>query len=337
MQVLDFPKSDIVALPPEGDEGMAAGTTNKERLDDHESRIEQVEAALGLIPPKPKTPFQTFRDHVAQQIHAHWKTVLPVVAVCLTIFGWFVVPLIKQYMDHKYDFINTMIADNLTAKGGINEKLGQIQQTVTSTKATLDTLQPFIHDVIQHQFESTSKLPVSTLQERLPAVKHLVEAAQDQQVKIDPTLVTSISKHFLQIPKRESDYWQAAGSLISYNSFNSNSWALPASLPDCMDSEPRSMATFTVKSSAGNLPLDLGAYENCRLTLDSNRDGERLEQLLHKFATLWFSQCEIIYRGGTLISVLAWSGQFRTVASVASKEGGTFWCVRFVEVHGVSV
>jgi hypothetical protein len=48
-------------------------------------------------------------------------------------------------------------------------------------------------------------------------------------------------------------------------------------------------------------------YQNCRLTLDSARDDERINSLVRsKFPTIEFRNCLIVYRGGEFALIL-WS------------------------------
>jgi hypothetical protein len=55
----------------------------------------------------------------------------------------------------------------------VNETLKEVHDTTTRIQATLDTLQPFIRDVIHQEFDKTTKLSAQEMQERLPAINHL--------------------------------------------------------------------------------------------------------------------------------------------------------------------
>ena len=50
MQILDFPEIETVTLPPEADHMV----TNKETLQDHETRLQEIETQLGMKPPLAK-------------------------------------------------------------------------------------------------------------------------------------------------------------------------------------------------------------------------------------------------------------------------------------------
>ena len=61
-------------------------------------------------------------------------------------------------------------------------------------------------------------------------------------------------------------------------------------------------------------------YENCRITLDSTEDGDKLNSLLREYATITFNRCLVAYHGGPIKFTLAW--QDHVVDSVRGKNGG---------------
>jgi hypothetical protein len=212
MHVLDSPELDIVKVPPESDD--MAAPTNRERLDEHDSRLVKIEVALSLKPPEPKRSFLKQKYDLLVN-HKGTSLFLAVILCAVGLFG-------KYWLDHRNEWwnhdVDARIDLAINAKGGIRETLGAVQQTVNRTEATLNALQPFIHDVVQHQFKSASKLPAATLRERLPAIGNLLSVAKNQEVKIAPGIADSLSKKLLQIEPESSDFWQVAGALISYRS-----------------------------------------------------------------------------------------------------------------------
>jgi hypothetical protein len=234
MQVLDS-EGEILALPPEGDESMPL--TIKERLEGIEGRLGQVETLLRVRPSTPRSALQRFRKHLWEQIKKYKGTVIPLVAISVGVLGWFVSGWFKYYLEHKYDFVNEMVSTNLNAKGGINDKLGQIQQTVTSTKATLDTLQPFIHDIIQRQFENVAKLRTGALILRIPALENLVAVAKNQKVTVNPNTVTEVGIKLVDASRQNAKVSDAVLRWLEYKSFNNSFFSF---LPDTTN-EP----TFT--------------------------------------------------------------------------------------------
>jgi hypothetical protein len=202
---------------------------NKKRLDGIEERLNQIETLLGPRLPKPRSAFQQFREHLWDQVKRHKGTIIPLAAIFVGVLGWFVSGWFKYYLDHRYDFVNEMISTNLKAKGGVNDKLDQIQQTADSTKTTLQALQPYIHDTVQRQFENVAKLPTATLMQRIPALKDLVAVAKNQNVAIDPNIVTEVGKKLVDASSDNAEAWGAVLRWVDYKSFN-NSFS--ASLPD---------------------------------------------------------------------------------------------------------
>jgi hypothetical protein len=309
--------------------GDMAIPTNKERLDALEERLKQIEEALGLKPPKPKSPFTQYREHLWQQIKKHWKAVLPVVALVVAVSGWFIGGWFKYYLDHRYDFIDGMITANLNAKGGVKDTLANMQQTVTKMEATLNTLEPYIHDVVEHQFENVSKLPSATLQERLPAVQHLLAIAKDQGIKADIPSLDALGKNLSTVDTKAASFWPTAAQFISYRSQTLAS-DLPAlrriDLPNCTDHDPTPMqlivkgqaekqgkhndiSSFPQTSSPTGRDAELvtAVYENCRFTLDSPEEASKVPFLRNQRSfALTFKQCQIIYRGGS-INLLAFN------------------------------
>ncbi len=319
MQVLDFPALNIVTLPLEDDD-----MSNKERLDAIDSRLDRIDTALGLKPPKPKSAFVQFRDDPWQKIKAHKTTIIPIVAIAVGLGGWFVNGWFRNYLDHRYDFVDGMIANNLSKPGGIKETLGNVQDTTTRIESSLETLKPFIHDVILRQFENASKLPIATFQQRLPALKDLLSVAKNQKVKIDPKIVNQMGGKLTELPTRPTDYWQAAANLVSYRSFNTTSWTPQANLLNCTDTAPET-ATITapLTSAAGKLELkaSMGEYRNCRITLDSPQDGKHLNSLLAGgMASITFYRCVVVYRGGPIALILAWDNHVLDSAAGGKKE-----------------
>jgi hypothetical protein len=164
-------------------------------------------------------------------------------------------------------------------------------------------LQPFIHDVIDHQFENASKLPSQAFQERLPAIKNLLAVAKDQNVRIDPEVMDTLRKKMLGIQVKSPEFWPAAAELISYRSVNAlpSQQTTPSSsgLPNCTDSPPKG-PIGDIDSNYHMTKLHNPYYENCKFTIDSATDDDRINDYLwNKFPTIEFRNCVIVYRGAS--------------------------------------
>ncbi len=222
-QVLNLPngfnlsKDDLL----ESDNGMAPPNPTQ-RLNEIEPRIKRIEEALRIAPQKPRSPFSQIRSHVWHWIVAHKSWVIPITAILVSIGGWFGSGLFKYWLDHKDDPFNRAVDERidgaLKAPSGVLAKLSDIEKKVDKTNTTLETLQPFIHDVISHQFENVSKLSPQTLGERLPSVGDLLAAARNQDVKIDPRTTENLKRKLFHVPNDAPSYWSVAAELISYHS-----------------------------------------------------------------------------------------------------------------------
>jgi hypothetical protein len=282
-----------------------AAPTNKERLDRHDARLTEIETALGLKPP---TPRKSFIAEKYEWVINHRATsiFLAIILCVVSIFG-------KYWLDHKNESWNRDVDDRvalaLNAKGGIKETLGAVQQTVLSTDATLKALTPFIHDVINHQFENASKLLIATLQERLPAIQHLLATAQNQGVKVDTKVLDALTRKLSATNASAVGFWPAAAGLISYRSrVAANDFGNPVNLPNCTDSDPFPLKVTEVGPKGEIKKIANAFYENCRFTFDSATDDARINSiLLNKAPTVEFRHCLIVYRGGdfTLVTHLS--------------------------------
>jgi hypothetical protein len=198
---------------------------NNKRFQAIEGRLHAIEQRLA---PKPPNAF-------ARILAAYWakkKSTLPVTALCLGVLSWFVGPLFKTWLDHRNDPFNSAvdgrIQASLSAPKGVLETLREIQEKANATSTTLDTLKPFIRDVITHQFESVSKLPTRALVGRAPALSDLAVVAKNQNVRIDPKIVAQAGAKLVAASGQEPVLWDAVLKFVDYMSFNNSFFSLLA-------------------------------------------------------------------------------------------------------------
>jgi hypothetical protein len=80
-----------------------------------------------------------------------------------------------------------------------------------------------------------------------------------------------------------------------------------ANLPNCTDSDPKPAVIAEVPNPHA-FKFKGATYENCRVTLDSEKDDERINSFLNtRFPTINFKNCLIVYRGGKIDLILAWN------------------------------
>jgi hypothetical protein len=289
--------------------------TNKELIEALDGRIKTIEQEL-KIRPKPKSRLHAIIEWAGK------NKIVAGISSLLIVFGSV---YFGYWLEHKNDAWNSAVDSRirqvLETAGGINETLSKVKETTNDTNATLKALTPFIHDVIQHQFESASKLSTKELQGRLPAVRELIEVAKNQKVKVQPEVTASLIKKLLGMQPEPLGFWGVGAALISYRSLSSTSWTPPSNLPDCIDLKPETGDfSLNIANKENAMKQRLAGYHDCRLTLDSTKDGEHLNSLLSgDTPIIFFKHCLIIYHGGPITFPVAWNN--RVVASY-SGEGG---------------
>jgi hypothetical protein len=315
MQVLDFPQPEIFTLLPEDEGDMA---TNKGQLQAIDVRLNAIEEVL-KISPQPmdwwKSRYDWFINHKGTSL---------ILAIILCLVGVFGGGYFKYSLDHKNDDWNRAVDDRidktLSTKGGIKETLASVQQTVASTDNTLKTLAPFIQDVIRHQFESVSSLPTASLKQRLPAVRHLVSVARDQAIQVSPASVNRLTENLLAIQPRPAEFWAVSADLLSYRSLNDETrQLLTMNLPDCADSSPT--PNTVIEADPHKFTVKFGSYENCRFTLDSEQDDQRINAFLNNTTPhITFKHCLIVYRGGAINLIIGWNNRLTVITGTHGQQ-----------------
>jgi hypothetical protein len=280
-------------------------SSNKDNFDEIFRRLKLVEDALNLQPAVEAT--KGFFARKWEWIINHRGTSI-ILAIVLCLVGIFGGGYFKYYLDHKDEQFNTAVDKRIRLElekpDGVLKALQNIQQIVNKTQTQLDDLSPFIHDVVQHQFESASKLPTATLQERLPAIQHLLATAKDQGVKADAKVLDALTQKLSAANTGAIGFWPTAAEFISYRSqstITNLQSLLRLDIKDCIDKDPTPMKVIDVSSDRHTMHASSAYYDDCRLTLDSPRDSAKINDILGRLAAmLTFRHCLIIYRGGPI-------------------------------------
>jgi len=279
--------------------------THKERLDDHDARLGQVEVALGLKPTEPKKSVLERKYEWAIN-HKGTSSVLAIILCGVSVLG-------AYWLNHRTEWWNHDVDERaravLNEKDGVSETLHRVEQTVNRTEAKLETLEPFIHDVIQHQFDSAAKLSPSALKDRLPTIERLTAVAQNQGVKVGRTALSALGRNLRTVDPKAAGFWPTAAGFINYRSFV----LLPvdskkmSNLPNCTDSDPAPMNVAAVLAP-DKITVNRALYQNCQITLDSERDDQRINSFLRMAQTAFitFGHCLVTYRGGKINLDLEW-------------------------------
>jgi hypothetical protein len=198
---------------------------NAGMLQDHESRLQEIETQLGI---KLAAPTKTARERLTEWVRENpWiSLLLAIILAAVTVFGGY-------WLNHRKEWWNGDVAAQvnvvLEKSGGVQETLKQVRDTVDRTDEKLKTLELFIHDVIQRQFENVAKLPTGALIPRIPALNNLVAVAKSQNVAVEPHIVTEIGTKLVDASHQNAEAWDAALRWVNYKSFNNG---FSSSLPD---------------------------------------------------------------------------------------------------------
>ena len=171
--------------------------------------------------------------------------------------------------------------------------------------------------MIDHQFESVSRLPTATLQERLPAIQHLVSLAKDEGVKASPKVLGMLTQKLGAASTSAVGFWPVAADFITYRSrtLADLKYLTRPDIPPCTNATRTSTPTpedaiHSLRLDAnGNVtpkavPVTSGVYENCIFTLDSTGEAANAPSWIKGTEaqpfTLTFRECRIVYHGGRI-------------------------------------
>lgn len=281
-------------------------TTNKERLDDLEGRLETIERALpGIVLPERNKwrPIGAARDIVRR--HKGWSIAVATLIVAVATLGYMV------YSDHeKAETENFNLRVDLRIDTRVSKQLSDLDIKVTKIQTSLDDLKPYIESLVRRDFEKVAGLSRGEFNDRLPEVQHLVSVARNQDIRVSPALVDRVSKKLLGVQPRTPEFWAVSANLLSYKSLNDQTRKLlTAELPNCTDSQPVPMRIVEVPNP-NTAKFSRGIYENCRFTLDSEQDNQRLNATLsNQVPLITFKHCLIVYRGGPVNLIIAWKNR----------------------------
>jgi hypothetical protein len=281
----------------------------KERLDDIEKRLEKIERALEV----------RTKSFLAQKYDwaINHKGTAFIWALMLCILGvW-----LRHYIEHKDDGFNNSVDSRigfvLGRPGGVTDTLTKVQKDVDKVGTTLEDLKPFIQDVINHQFDSVSSLPTATIQNRLPAIQHLVKIAKDEGVKASPRALNALTEKLGAANTSVSGFWPVAADLLTYRSETlvDLKYLNQPGIPPCTDATQTSSPTPEEAIHSlrldknGNItpkvvPIHSGVYSNCIFTLDSTMEAANAPSWVKGTEaepfTLTFRECHIVYHGGRI-------------------------------------
>ena len=280
----------------------------KERIDGIESRLKALERGPALL--SSDAPPSFWVKNKRKLIGA----CVTLATLVLTFMGfWYPV-----HNDHDKEDFNLRVDARIDGKEkGINTKLGEMDSKLASIASSLDTLKPLIEDLIRREMDKAASLPQSEYRAKLPVIKHVLSAARQQAVTVNPKLVRQVEQKLISVQPRVPEFWPTSANLVSYRSFNTASKEVQqlstAGLRNCTDSPPEPMR-ITKVVDPHTINFSRGLYENCRVILDSAQDDERINNFLSTQTPLiTFKHCLVVYRGGPVNLIIAWNARPTTL------------------------
>ncbi len=150
-----------------------------------------------------------------------------------------------------------------------------------------------------------ASLPLSEFKVTLPAVGSAIAKAKQQEVKAATKVIDNLQQKLIASGESSPGYWPAAAAFISYRSFDKASGTLTLPMPNCTDHKPNPAKVKSVEDEH-HMTIENSVYENCRFTLDSPLDNERINELLMNEATgITFKHCVVTYSGGEINLVVS--------------------------------
>jgi hypothetical protein len=190
-------------------------------------------------------------------------------------------------------------------------RLGNIENGLTETNAKLG----LIYDLLKDWLKTAAKLKPADFSRSLPKTADALRAATVFNVPSSPEVENEIRKNLLSVDSNAPGYWPTAALFITYQTAGLRPLQ-PDKLPNCVDSEP-TPARLDIIAGPHTASWTYVAYDNCRITLDSPRDTDRINTiLLNSSPRLVFRHCYVVYGGGEINLVLQWKG-YRAVGSAS--------------------
>lgn len=131
------------------------------RLSKIEQRLDKVEREVGGKQEGVPTFGRLLRWVVENKVAAGLIIVL---TLLLTFVGIFASPLFSEWLQSRDDAENRRIDERIDNKlKPVNEQLQKIDTDLATLNQTIETLRPFIQDLVEHQFTAAAKMDPNSL------------------------------------------------------------------------------------------------------------------------------------------------------------------------------
>ncbi len=257
-------------------------------------RMDRVERELGVTPRR--TPRQWTRDNTL--------TLGILLVALIALIAGYVEWWQPQQAAHAQHDLETTIDGRIDNKVGvprINERLSNIETLLHSLDQNVTLL-------LKKDLHITASLGKPGFEKNLDAVAAQLTLARNRDVKIDEKDQDQFRENFVSANPASPGYWAAAAAYINYRSP-----ALPAGMPNCLESEPiAKIERAVVKDNVVTFTHGPLVWKDCRIELDSPAlQGANAKRL--SLADLELRHCWIVYRGGPFVAAVVPGGHLRFI------------------------
>lgn len=152
------------------------------------------------------------------------------------------------------------------------------------------------------ELNALANLPPQFLAKSLPDLQSVIKTVRQRDAEVQRPVLASLSENLGKISPDVPNYWNAIFEFVNYKSFNAappnTRSLLSENLPNCTDT-PLPPLTVSKVLSPTQFQAEAPAYENCRVTLDSEKDDEAINKVLDSETPfITFKHCLVVYRGG---------------------------------------
>jgi len=247
-----------------------------------------------------------------KEVGTHWYANPSFVAIATALnlgiaIAAIAIPIFREH--NKEDFNITVDSKIDNKLDPIHRDINSLDQKLTKVQATLDTLQPFVQELVRHRIDAASVLPQREFNQKLPSISNTVSAAIASKTVVDPAAIKEVNAKLsvtLDANNVVSTGWSTAAQLISYQSLALSKFSeRPSKI--CL----KIPAGYTPHPLVGASDFNDVAFSDCELRIDdpsafwASPYGKifltELAQNSHAKLRLLLTRVLVSYSGGELI------------------------------------
>jgi hypothetical protein len=171
---------------------------------------------------------------------------------------------------------------------------------------TEDRLSVVEGQLAKQSLTTHASLPSAEFQATLQDLHSAVATVRKQRLNVSTKIINDLQQQLVATDTNSVGFWPTTGEFINLRS-DQGKGSLLSALPSCTDYPPTPMKiTGVLNPNAAT--FSRGTYENCRFTLDFEKDDQRLNAFLKNgIPLITFKHCLIVYGGGAVNLILAWN------------------------------